>query len=104
IWIEREKTRIQDLALAEDLRKLGVKVLAIGQDLPVKAGDVVLQIPPVPAEWQFVLDIIPIQIAAECLARLGNQNCDGFRLCPYIIEDEGGLLGSGAKLEGAAAQ
>jgi glucosamine--fructose-6-phosphate aminotransferase (isomerizing) len=104
LWIEREKMRLQDLALAADLRKLGVKVFAIGQNLPAKAADLVVQIPSTPAEWQFVLDIIPIQIAAECLARLGNQDCDGFRLCQYIVEDEGGLIGSEAKLQGVATE
>ncbi|HEX4488409.1 MAG TPA: SIS domain-containing protein [Terriglobales bacterium] len=97
LWIEREKMRAQDLALAADLKKLGIKVLAIGQELPATAGDVVIQLPSTPAGWQFVLDIIPIQIASECLARLGNQNCDGFRLCQYIVENEGGLLGTETK-------
>jgi len=104
VWIEKEKSRTQDLALTQDLRKLGVKVLAIGQDLPANAGDLVLQIPSVPAEWQFVLDIVPIQMASECLARLGNQNCDGFRLCSYIVEDEGGLIGPDTKLEEVTAR
>ena len=73
-------------------------MMAIGQDLPAEAGNLVLQVPSVPAEWQFVLDIIPVQIAAESLAALGNQNCDEFRLCQYIIEDEGGLLSSESPL------
>jgi len=98
LWIQKEKMRTQDLALAADLRRLGVKVMAIGQDLPAEAGNLVLQVPSVPAEWQFVLDIIPVQIAAESLAALGNQNCDEFRLCQYIIEDEGGLLSSESPL------
>jgi len=29
------------------------------------AGDLVLQIPSIPAEWQFVLDIVPIQMASS---------------------------------------
>jgi glutamine---fructose-6-phosphate transaminase (isomerizing) len=92
LWIDRETLRAQDLALAEDLRKLGVKVLLIGQDLPSNAGDVVLQLPATKREWQFLIDIIPIQIAAELLAHAGNQDCDTFRLCQYIVEDEGGII------------
>jgi glucosamine--fructose-6-phosphate aminotransferase (isomerizing) len=92
MWIDRETMRTQDLALAGDLRKLGVKVLLIGQDLPPNGGDLVLQIPAIKREWQFLFDIIPIQIAAELLARANNQDCDTFRLCPYIVEDEGGLI------------
>jgi len=98
VWIDREKSRNQDLAMAQDLQNLGAKVFAIGQDLPLSAGDLVVQIPVLPSAWQFVLDIVPIQIASECLARLGNQNCDEFRLCSYIVEDEGGLIGPGTKL------
>jgi glucosamine--fructose-6-phosphate aminotransferase (isomerizing) len=104
VWIEKEKSRIQDLALTQDLRKLGVKVLAIGQDLPPNAGDLVLEIPSIPAEWQFLLDIVPIQMVSECLARFGNQNCDEFRLCSYIVEDEGGLIGPDTKLEEVTAR
>jgi len=97
LWIDRETLRTQDLALAEDLRKLGVKVLLIGQDLPPNAGDVVLQLPPIKREWQFLIDIIPIQIAAELLAHAGNQDCDTFRLCQYIVEDEGGIIHADSK-------
>jgi glucosamine--fructose-6-phosphate aminotransferase (isomerizing) len=104
LWIDRETMRTQDLALAEDLRRLGVKVLLIGQDLPSNAADVVLQIPAIRREWQFLIDIIPIQIAAELLAHAGNQDCDTFRLCQYIVEDEGGIIPRDARLEGVARE
>jgi len=104
VWIDKEKSRNQDLEMVKDLSKLGAKVLTIGQDLPASAGDLVLQVPSLRAEWQFVLDIVPIQMAAECLARFGNQNCDEFRLCSYIVEDEGGLIGPDTKLEEVTAR
>jgi glucosamine--fructose-6-phosphate aminotransferase (isomerizing) len=104
LWIDGETMRTQDLALASDLRKLGVKVLLIGQDLPPDAGDLVLQLPPIRPEWQFLIDIIPIQITAERLAHAGNQDCDTFRLCQYIVEDEGGLIRPDMHLEGAARE
>ncbi len=104
LWIDRETLRTQDLALAEDLRRLGVKVLLIGQDLPSNAADVVLQIPAIRREWQFLIDIIPIQIAAELLAHAGKQDCDTFRLCQYIVEDEGGIIPRDARLEGVAKE
>ena len=104
VWIDKDKSRNQDLAMAKDLSRLGAKVLTIGQDLPASAGDLVLQLPSIRAEWQFVSDIIPIQMAAECLARFGNQNCDEFRLCEYIVEDEGGLIGPDTKLEEVTAR
>jgi glucosamine--fructose-6-phosphate aminotransferase (isomerizing) len=97
--IDRETLRTQDLALTKDLRKLGVKVLSIGQDLPSDAGDLVLQIPAIRREWQFLLDIIPIQMTAEVLAQANNQDCDTFRLCQYIVEDEGGIIPAAANLE-----
>src|SRR5882724_150917 len=99
LWIDREIMRSQDLAVAADLKKLGAKVLVIGQDLPTDAGHLVLQLPAIRREWQFLIDIIPIQITAERLSHAGNQDCDRFRLCQYIIEDEGGLLGPGVQLE-----
>jgi hypothetical protein len=40
----------------------------------------------------FVIDIMPARLAAERLARLSGADCDSFRLCSYIVEDEYGLL------------
>jgi glutamine---fructose-6-phosphate transaminase (isomerizing) len=92
LWIDGERLRSEDLALAADLRRLGTRVMVIGQNLPAGSGDLVLSLPPVPAPWQFLIDIIPAQLAAEQLACLRGQDCDSFRICPYIIEGEGGLL------------
>jgi glucosamine--fructose-6-phosphate aminotransferase (isomerizing) len=102
LWIDGERMRVQDLALAADLRRFGVNLLLIGQHVPADTGDLVLEIPAVRPEWQFLTDIIPIQIAAERLAYLGNQDCDSFRICPYIVEDEGGLVKPDGRLEEVA--
>jgi glucosamine--fructose-6-phosphate aminotransferase (isomerizing) len=104
LCIDRETLRTQDLALAKDLRRLGVKVLLIGQHLPPDAGDLVLQIPAIRREWQFLLDIIPIQMTAEVLAQANHQDCDTFRLCQYIVEDEGGIIPADADLERVTSQ
>jgi glutamine---fructose-6-phosphate transaminase (isomerizing) len=92
MWIDRERVRAQDLAVARDLRKLGASVMLIGQDLPKDAGDLVFQLPGVPSDWQFLIDIIPAQLAAERLARRSGVDCDTFRYCSFIVEDEYGLL------------
>jgi glucosamine--fructose-6-phosphate aminotransferase (isomerizing) len=91
IWIDAERMRTQDLDLARDLRTLGARVLVIGQRLEEGAGDCILRLPPIPAQWQFLIDVIPIQIAAERLAAVRGEDPDSFRLCSYIVEDEGGL-------------
>jgi hypothetical protein len=49
--------------------------------------------PATPPGWQFLVDCLPIQLAAEELARRRGADCDEFRICPYIIESEGGLSG-----------
>src|ERR1700674_2078855 len=92
VWIDGERMRGQDLAVARDLRKLGASVMLIGRDLPKDAGDLVFQLPDVPPNWQFLIDIIPAQLAAERLARLSGVDCDSFRFCSFIVEDEYGLL------------
>jgi glutamine---fructose-6-phosphate transaminase (isomerizing) len=92
MWIDRERMREQDLAVARDLRRLGASVLLIGQHLPRDSADLVFQLPTVPADWQFLIDIIPAQLAAERLAGLAGVDCDTFRLCSFIVEDEYGLL------------
>lgn len=92
LWINGEKMRSQDLVLAGDLREYGSTVCLIGQGLDATAADVVIHIPRIPAAWQFLIDIFPIQIAAECLSRRRGRDCDSFRICSYIVEEEGGLI------------
>jgi glutamine---fructose-6-phosphate transaminase (isomerizing) len=92
IWIDGRRMREEDLAVARDLRSLGAAVMLIGQNLPEDAGDLVLQLPEMSAEWQFVIDCIPAQLAAERLARMAGADCDSFRLCSYIVEHDGGLF------------
>ena len=92
IWIDAAQMREQDFALARDLRKLGASVILIGQKLPEDAGDLLFQLPAIPPEWQFLIDIIPAQLVAERLAGLSGVDCDTFRLSSFIVEDEGGLL------------
>jgi glucosamine--fructose-6-phosphate aminotransferase (isomerizing) len=92
IWIDAERMREQDLAVAGDLKKLGASAMLIGQNLPQDAGHLVFQIPSVPLDWQFLVDIIPAQLAAEKLARLGGVDSDTFRYCSFIVKDEFGLM------------
>jgi glucosamine--fructose-6-phosphate aminotransferase (isomerizing) len=94
MWIDGQRSREQDLSVARDLRHLGASVILIGQDLPSDAGDLVFHLPHVPDQWQFMIDILPAQLAAEYLARLSGVDCDSFRICSYIVEDEYGLIGT----------
>jgi hypothetical protein len=92
MWIDARRMRGQDLAVARDLKRLCASVMLIGQDVTEDAGDLVFRLPEMPAEWQFLIDVIPAQLAAERLAGLSEVDCDSFRLCSYIVEDEWGLL------------
>jgi len=96
IWLDAERMREQDLATARDLQKLGASVLLIGQKLPAGIADLSLQLPKIPAVWQFLVDCIPVQLAAEQLARMSGEDSDTFRLCSFVVEDEAGLLGGRA--------
>src|SRR5262249_32030687 len=51
LWIDGATRRNEDIALARDLRKLGARVMAIGQGVPADAGDLVFELPPVPPAW-----------------------------------------------------
>ena len=92
LWIDQTQMRDQDLSVASDLRELGASVMLIGENLPSHAGDLVCQLPAAPRHWQFVVDMLPIQLAAERLSRLSGVDCDSFRICSYIVEDDHGLL------------
>lgn len=91
IWVDGQRMRKQDLAVARDLAQLGASVMVIGQRIPEGSGNLVLQLPDIPADWQFLIDIIPAQLAAEHLARLSGVDPDSFRYGSYIVENEYGL-------------
>ena len=97
LWIDQAQMRDQDLAVAHDLRELGASVMLIGESLPPHAGDLVCQLPTSPPHWQFAIDMLPIQLAAERLSRLAGVDCDSFRICSYVVEDEHGLLSKKAE-------
>jgi glucosamine--fructose-6-phosphate aminotransferase (isomerizing) len=91
LWIDQSKMRDQDLSVASDLRELGASVMLVGENLPEGAADLVCQLPKAPSNWQFVIDVVPAQLAAERLSRMAGVDCDSFRVCSYIVEDENGL-------------
>jgi len=89
--------RDQDLSVAHDLRELGASVMLVGENLPRDAGDLVCQLSTSPPGWQFVIDVLPVQLAAERLSRLSGVDCDSLAICSYVVEDEHGLLGKKAE-------
>jgi glucosamine--fructose-6-phosphate aminotransferase (isomerizing) len=96
LWIDQAQMREQDLSVARDLRELGASVMLIGERLSPDAADLVCQLPTSPAGWQCVIDGLPVQLAAERLSRLSGVDCDSFRICSFVVEDESGLLGKKA--------
>jgi glucosamine--fructose-6-phosphate aminotransferase (isomerizing) len=100
IWIDPERMRDADLSVAADLRRLGCAVMLIGQHLSHDAADLMLELPPTPRDWQFAVDMIPVQLSAERMARSHGVDCDTLRLCPFIVEDESGLIYDGAQTGG----
>jgi glutamine---fructose-6-phosphate transaminase (isomerizing) len=97
VWIDGEQMRPQDLAVARDLRTLGASVMLTGCDLPEDAADLVFQVPRMPRYWQFLVDSIPAQLAAERLALKAGADCDGFRFASYVVVDDHGLIPAGGK-------
>lgn len=91
IWID-DHAREADYAIARDLRSLGAMVMAVGSALPVDTGDLTIEFPHWPPGWQFVMNILPAQLAAERLAALSGVDCDAFRYASYVVEDSYGLI------------
>lgn len=91
VFIDNSRMRDADLTLIDDMRAQGTQVLAVGQGLSPTSGDLVISIPPVQDAWQPLIDVIPVQIAAERLAAMNGADCDTFRFCPYIVETAVGL-------------
>lgn len=93
LWIDRERMRQEDLAMAADIHNLGGKVMLIGQNLSSNNGDLIFGLPDIRPGWQFLIDIIPAQIAAERLSHLRGVDCDSLRICSYVVESEYGIIG-----------
>jgi glucosamine--fructose-6-phosphate aminotransferase (isomerizing) len=93
MWIDRDRMRREDLAVAADIRGLGGRVMLVGQNLSPSDGDLVFEVPQILPEWQFLLDILPAQLAAERLSHLRKVDCDSLRICSYVVESEYGIIG-----------
>lgn len=93
IWLDQKALRREDQSLIAGLRAAGAKVMAIGNQIAGAGADLALDVPSAPPGWQFLVDIFPAQLASEQLARLRGEDCDTFRFCAYVIEDESGISG-----------
>ncbi|MBX3256640.1 MAG: SIS domain-containing protein [Chitinophagaceae bacterium] len=91
VWPDEGSVRKHDIALVSDLVSKGVKVLMIGNDLPGDTGAEIIILPSIPGLFSPVINIMPVQLAAEKLARKKGIDPDNFYFCNFIVETEGGL-------------
>ncbi|MGN7723184.1 SIS domain-containing protein [Chitinophaga sp. 22620] len=91
VWLESSIARDHDVQLVNDLVAKKVNVLTIGQDLPESLKGHKISVPPCPWLFSPVINIIPLQLAAEKLARMKGIDPDVFFYCNFIVESEGGL-------------
>jgi len=91
MWIDDRAARDHDFRLLVDLQKAGIKTISMGSDMPAGLEGLVLEIPAVPYPFQPIINIIPMQLAAEQLSRLKGEDCDSFRFCMPVVDREGGL-------------
>ncbi len=92
LWLAAgERLREFDLALAADLRSAGAKVALVGPDLPSGVADLALEVPSLPAGWPFLVELMPVRLLAEAVARARRVDCDTFRYCPFVVASEAGL-------------
>ena len=91
VWLDPARSRENDLRLINDLRKRHSAVFVVGQQIEPNPRDLWIDLPEIPADWQFLTDIVPIQIAAETLALHRGYDCDKFLVCSYVVDSDGGL-------------
>lgn len=91
VWLDSGVVRKHDIALVNDLVSKGVKVLVIGNGLEGEIAAEKIQVPEAPGFFSPVINIVPMQLAAEKLARSNNIDPDNFYYCNFIVETEGGL-------------
>jgi len=91
LWQDRTVLVPEDRLLLADLRRVGAKVMLIGESLGDAEADLLCETAPMPAGWQFLVDILPAQLASEYLAGLRGEDADSFKYCSFVIEGEAGL-------------
>ncbi len=91
LWLDDREAREHDFRLLVDLQKAGIKTLAMGSDMPAGLEGLVMEIPGIQNPFQPLINIIPMQLAAERLSRLKGEDCDAFRFCRPVVDREGGL-------------
>jgi len=64
--------------------------MLIGRNVPQDAGDLGFSDADTPANWQFLIDIIPAQLAAKNWRAFLEFDSDTFRYCSFIVKDEYG--------------
>jgi hypothetical protein len=78
----------QDIAIADDVARLGASVCLIGQPLSDDGGDLVLRLPEVPSDWQFLIDMTRVQVIADHLSAWSGVDPESFPFCSYVAENE----------------
>jgi len=92
LWLaEAGPTRALDLSLAADLRRAGARMTLVGRDLAERATELAFHLPRGPTRWQFLVELMPVRLLIERIARARGVDCDVFRFCPYVVDREGGL-------------
>jgi glutamine---fructose-6-phosphate transaminase (isomerizing) len=92
LWLAAEgPTRALDLALAADLEKAGAHVTIVGRDVPIGSAGRLLDLPRGPERWQFLVELMPVRLLIERIARARGVDCDTFRFCPFVVSREEGL-------------
>ena len=75
-----------DIAIADDVARLGASVSLIGQRLSDDSGDLVLRLPEVPSDWQFPIDTTRAQVIADHLSALSGVDPESFPFRSYVAE------------------
>lgn len=91
VWLDPERSNAHDNRLISDLRKYRCATMVIGQNIEPDPRELRIALPAIAADWQFLIDIVPIQIAAEMYGEQRGFDCDRFLISSYVVESDGGL-------------
>jgi glucosamine--fructose-6-phosphate aminotransferase (isomerizing) len=90
-WVDNKIARDFDFKLLNDLHNKGISLLTIGTNLPADLKGIKIEMPDIIHTFQPLINVIPIQLAAELFSRIKGEDCDSFRYCNFVVESEGGL-------------
>ena len=88
LWLDPTVLNAEDRGLVADFQTEGALVMCIGAKLQNMKPDLALEVGDMPPGWQFLVDILPAQLASEHVTRAKGEDPDRFHFCSFVMRKQ----------------